>query len=131
MHRLIYTSEAKAGLSADDLIRIGEQSALNNPSADLTGFLLHRGGRFLQLLEGPLMSIETLLAMLHVDERHHSLHVVGRQPVAERSFPRWRMRQIGEEENALAVLEESLAAAGRSDALPEAVRDFLRETVAA
>lgn len=129
MHQLIYVSEARQGLRADDLFRIVEQSARNNPSADLTGFLIYRNGRFLQLLEGPLMSIETLLAQLSADDRHRSLEVVGRLPITERSFPRWRMRRIGDDEDALAALEHALVTEGRGRALPEVVRDFLRETI--
>lgn len=129
MHQLIYTSEARQDLMPDDLFRIVEQSARNNPSADITGFLIYRNGRFLQFLEGPLMSLETLLAQLAADDRHRSLQVVGRLPIAERSFPRWRMRRVGEEGDALAALEEALVAEGRGRVLPQVVRDFLRETV--
>ena len=83
----------------------------------------------MQFLEGPLMGIETLIALLHQDDRHHSLNIVGRLPIDERSFPRWRMRVIDEKEDALSMLEDTLAADGRGHGLPEAVRAFLRDTV--
>lgn len=129
MHQLIYSSEARPGLSQDDIFRIVEQSARNNPSADITGFLLYRGGRFLQLVEGPLMALEILLAQLAQDDRHHELQVLSRLPVAQRSFPRWRMRRIGVDIDALDELEEALRSEGEGRPLPAAVRDFLRQTV--
>lgn len=131
MHQLIYSSEARSGLAQDDVFRIVEQSARNNPSSDITGFLLYRGGRFLQLIEGPLMALEMLLARLAQDDRHHDLQVLSRLPVAQRSFPRWRMRRVGVDMDALNELEEALRSEGDGRALPEAVRAFLRQTVAA
>lgn len=129
MHQIIYASEARPGLGPDEIFRIVEQSARNNPSADITGFLIFRGNRFLQLVEGPLMSLETLLTRLADDERHHSLTILSRMQVSERWFPRWRMRRLGEGGDALEELTMALTAEGRGRALPEAVQAFLRETV--
>lgn len=129
MHQLIYTSEAKCELSHEDVFRIVEQSARNNPGLDITGFLLFRGGRFLQLIEGPLVALETLLQRLARDDRHHSLHVLSRVPITRRSFPRWRMRRVGVAVEAQDELEEVLRTESSGCPLPEAVRTFLRETV--
>lgn len=129
MHQLIYTSEAKLGLSQEDVFDIVQQSARNNPSSDITGFLLFRGGRFLQLIEGPLMALEMLLAQLSQDDRHHNLRVLSRLPVAQRSFPRWRMRRVGVEHEALGELEEALRIEGLGRPLPDVVRNFLREPI--
>lgn len=131
MHQLIYQSEARAGLSHEDVFRIVEQSARNNPSADITGFLLFREGRFLQLIEGPLMALEMLLAQLAQDERHRAVEVLSRVPIARRSFPRWRMRRVGVNGDPLGELEEALRSQGDGQPLPQAVRDFLRQTVIA
>lgn len=129
LHQVIYTSAARPGLPHDEVFRIIEQSARNNPSGDITGFLLFRGGRFLQLVEGPLMALEMLLAKLAHDERHHELHVLSRLPIAQRSFPRWRMRRVGVEIDALDELEDALRGEGDGRPLPQAVRDFLRQTI--
>lgn len=129
MHQLIYTSEARAGLSQEDVFRIVEQSARNNPSADITGFLVFQRGRFLQLIEGPLMALEMLMAQLAQDDRHGGLKVLSRAPISDRSFPRWRMRRVGVEMNAVEELESALRSEGMGRPLPQPVRDFLRETV--
>ena len=130
MHQLIYTSEARPDLSSEDLFRIIEQSARNNPSADITGFLLYRKNKFLQLIEGPLLSLETLISKLENDTRHHSLRILQRLPVAKRSFPRWRMQRIGWEESALDELERALVEAGQPRSVPSAVREFLNAQMA-
>jgi hypothetical protein len=129
MHQIIYTSTVRAGLSQEDVFRIVEQSARNNPSRDITGFLLFRKGKFLQLVEGPLMALETLLAQLGNDDRHSDLTVVSRLPIARRSFPRWRMRRVGGDRDALDELEQALKGEGSGLPVPEVVRNFLRETV--
>jgi hypothetical protein len=129
MHQIIYTSIARPGLLQEDVFQIVEQSARNNPSADITGFLLFRKGKFLQLVEGPLMALETLLARLAEDDRHRDLEVVSRLPIAQRSFPRWRMRRVGGDRDALDELEQALKGEGGGLPIPQAVRDFVRETI--
>jgi len=129
MHQLIYTSDARPGLSNEDLSRIVEQSARNNPSGDITGFLLFQGGRFLQLIEGPLIAIEMLMAQLAQDERHRDLRVLSRVPIAQRSFPQWRMRCVEVEMTEERELERVLGTDRDGCQLPQAVREFLREKV--
>ena len=51
--RLVYASLAAPGLTDDDLESIEASSAGRNRAAGLTGLLLHQGGSFFALLEGP------------------------------------------------------------------------------
>ncbi len=131
MHRIVYVSHARDELPSNELFRIIEQSSRNNPGADITGFLVYRCGRFLQFIEGPLASLEGLLAVLAKDPRHHSLRVLSCEPVRERSFPRWRMKRIGETGDALAELTQACRAEGHAAPLPPAVNAFLQEPLAA
>ena len=75
------------------------------------------------------MALEMLLARLSQDERHHEIQVLSRRPIAQRSFPRWRMRRVGVEIEALIELEEALRGEGAGRPLPEPVREFLRQTI--
>jgi hypothetical protein len=131
MHQLIYTSEASPALSSEDLFKIIEQSARNNPSADITGFLIYRGRSFFQLVEGPLLALEVLLETLRGDSRHSDITVVSCLPVEQRSFPRWRMKRVGESGDVVAELLEALATDGNGRPLPDAVREFLQSQRAA
>jgi len=131
MHQMIYTSEAAAGLTSDDLFRIIEQSARNNPNAGITGFLIYRGGRFLQLVEGPLMALEELIETLQHDPRHRDLVVTSKLAIAQRSYPRWRMKRVGDGRDALDELNEALLAEGQAVVLPREVTSFLKERATA
>lgn len=125
MHQLVYVSKAAPHIASEDVFRIIEQSARNNPSADITGFLIFRDGHFLQMVEGPLMSLDGLLRVLAHDPRHHSIRVLSREPIEERAFPKWRMRRVGSSGEAAAQLEESLLSESSAARLPEPVREFL------
>jgi hypothetical protein len=125
MHQLIYTSEAAAGFSQQDLFRVVEQSARNNPSDDLTGFLVFQNRQFLQLIEGPRLGLEALLTRLRRDTRHQAITILSQRSIAARSFPRWRMHRVAEGSAALEELEAALRSQGSGTALPAVVRDFL------
>lgn len=129
MHQLIYVSEASRDLPSSEVFRIIEQSARNNPCAEITGFLIYAGGHFLQLIEGPLLALEELIATLQTDPRHHSLRVLSRRPVFERSFPRWRMKRVGDGQDALGELRAVLSEQGRGAVLPAEVVEFVEAQV--
>ena len=64
----------------------------NNPRDGITGALICRHDLYLQLLEGPQASVEARYKSIARDDRH--LEVIKRvvQPVSERLFPNWAMR---------------------------------------
>ena len=81
MQRLIYTSVASENLGQEGLFEIIETSARNNPSRELTGFLIFNNQKFFQMVEGPARQIADLLAVLHDDRRHHSIEILYRSDV--------------------------------------------------
>ncbi len=94
MERLLYRSTAASGTSAKDVFAIIDASQRNNPARDITGFLLYDADRFLQMIEGPALCIEGLIAVIENDPRHHSLEIVLREPADERWFPDWEMKRL-------------------------------------
>ena len=64
----------------------------------VTGMLLYRDGRFLQLLEGAEAEVRTLFAAIVADPRHHDLVVLRERHRVLRQFPTWTMafRDLGE-----------------------------------
>ena len=94
MERLIYTSEANGRLSGDEVFEIVETSARNNAKRDISGFLIFKDGRFLQLIEGETDSLEVLMQTLERDPRHHSIRIVKRTAANQREFDGWRMRRF-------------------------------------
>lgn len=89
---LIYSSDATAPFSRQDLELLLEQSRTNNAAHGITGALLYRDGRFLQVLEGSLLAVHTLMDRLRSDVRHTNVRVLLEEASPQRQFPDWSMK---------------------------------------
>ena len=94
MTQLAYSSDARGDLASNEVFEIIETSAINNLRAVLTGTIIFANDRFFQIIEGEPAAIDGLMARLQADPRHHSIEVLHRQEIGERSFPRWRMERV-------------------------------------
>lgn len=94
MHLLsiVYVSTATIPFSSDELSELLNRSRRNNLLTDLTGVLLHREGRFLQVLEGPEDLIRGRMALISADPRHSDVEVLLEETIEQRRFPQWSMR---------------------------------------
>ncbi|MEL7447253.1 MAG: BLUF domain-containing protein [Pseudomonadota bacterium] len=128
MQRLIYTSVASENLGQEGLFEIIETSARNNPSRELTGFLIFNNQKFFQMVEGPARQIADLLAVLHDDRRHHSIEILDRSDVPGRLFEKWRMKRLAGS-NSKAILDALEIEAGSSEGARD-VFEFASEFVA-
>ena len=88
---IIYSSQATDAFDESGLDALLEQCRENNADADLTGMLLYRDGRFLQVLEGPEEPLRALMDVLTTDARHTGLRVLFEEPLRTRQFPNWTM----------------------------------------
>lgn len=83
----------------DNLLDILNVSRDWNESHDITGMLLYIEGRFLtkiegrfmQVLEGTEYEVNRIFDKIRLDERHHQVIVLKRQPIKQRHFQTWRM----------------------------------------
>ncbi|PPF33487.1 hypothetical protein C5B93_13740 [Rathayibacter sp. AY1A2] len=91
MLSLVYSSRTSAGFTDADLPALLAQCRANNERLGLTGMLLHRDGRFLQVLEGPDAVLRERMAVIAADERHAQLRTLLEEPIRERLFPEWSM----------------------------------------
>lgn len=91
---LIYVSDARPGLTADDLDRIHHAARNLNALDGITGLLVFNGERFMQIIEGTGEAIEDLLARLRRDPRHLNLWVRSDTIVPEKSFRDWTMELV-------------------------------------
>lgn len=94
MLSLTYTSLAQFDLTADDVADIHQTAMRNNALEGITGLLIFNGTHFLQVIEGDSGAIESLLAKLRSDPRHHGVEIRDRRAIGERSFPDWSMELI-------------------------------------
>ena len=94
MKRVLYRSRCAEGVGSPDVFKIIETSARNNPGRDITGFLLQDGDFFLQLLEGPPLKVEGLLAVIERDARHCDMEILFDATAEDRWFPDWAMKRL-------------------------------------
>lgn len=89
--QIAYVSAAADSMSKDDLVGLLEQSRDKNESLGITGMLLYRDERFLQVLEGDKEDVRSLYETICADERHRGVVQVMGQSAEERDFPDWSM----------------------------------------
>ena len=91
INQLVYISQATRKMSPEDLSEIQEIAKKNNAPLDVTGSLFYNGGWFLQVLEGPLSTLDKLYEKIELDSRHKNSRVLYNEPANFRTFPRWNM----------------------------------------
>ena len=121
--RLIYASRATDATASgfDERVRaITVKSIQNNRLADITGFLVFGGDRFLQLLEGPAGEVDATFARIHQDARHTDVTLIAQGAAERRLFRDWNMahHQVGAADQGL--LAETGLTTFRPDELDEA-----------
>ena len=92
VYRLAYVSRPAPLLTAADIGDIMTVAERRNAELGITGLLVHDFGRFIQLLEGPLESIETLMRAIIADRRHDDIRIFLQQTAERRSLDRWVVR---------------------------------------
>ncbi len=118
--RLIYASrstETNATSLAESVRAILVKSIHNNRMADITGFLVCGGDRFLQLLEGPAGEVDRTFERITRDPRHADIVVINKAPAERRMFRDWNMAQ----HQVTAADQPLLAQAGLEAFTPEAL----------
>ncbi|MDA0119231.1 BLUF domain-containing protein [Vibrio sp. T11.5] len=92
MIELVYVSKAVQRLEQEQLEQILSKARKNNTNNDITGLLLYDGyGTFIQVLEGPEDSVESLFLKIKKDTRHTNINRIGFHHIEARSFPDWKM----------------------------------------
>lgn len=89
--QLIYVSRPSPTITLNDVQDILEAARDKNAARGITGFMLYRQDRFIQLLEGPALAVTGLFATIHSDPRHEDVVLVGCNPVLKRTFENWSM----------------------------------------
>jgi hypothetical protein len=88
LQSLLYVSTAEVPFTSVDLVNLTSRSEYANEKRDITGYLWFDGSMFLQYLEGPADSIDTLETKITNDPRHSII----------KRFTRSRMRLMNDNE---------------------------------
>ncbi|MBC3870955.1 BLUF domain-containing protein [Undibacterium oligocarboniphilum] len=112
INQLVYVSQATRKMSSIELNEILRVAKNNNQTMDVTGSLFYNGGWFLQVLEGPLDTLNALYKKIEKDPRHKNSRILYNEPAKFRTFTRWSMnmtnledRQADKYEQLIEVIE--------------------------
>ena len=87
----IYSSVAVKPFTPDELVDLLSKAQAKNWQVGLTGLLLHRDGKFMQLIEGSEKAVRLILAKIATDPRHKSITTLLEGFIDERQFSEWSM----------------------------------------
>jgi hypothetical protein len=91
LFRLVYVSTARPELVDEDIEAILNASQSNNEERYITGYLVHNGMNFMQLIEGPRAEIDEIFSRIVTDPRHTGVVRILAEWCRERAFPQWSM----------------------------------------
>lgn len=84
-------STAVDDLTDAQLVDMLRQARLRNDALGVTGLLVAKGGRFMQVLEGPEWSVDDRYTAIQRDPRHRDVQSLAREEIDERRFEAWAM----------------------------------------
>lgn len=88
---LIYVSIATKPFSETELVELLATSRKNNASVGVTGMLLYKEGKFMQLLEGEEAQITRVFEKISKDPRHRNVITLLEGREDRRVFSEWLM----------------------------------------
>ena len=91
VYQLAYVSTATGHVERAGLVKLLTTARTRNRAADITGVLVYRHGRFLQLLEGPTPAVAAVFRSIQADQRHTDVQCVQVGHGARRWFSEWSM----------------------------------------
>lgn len=91
LYFLVYVSIAREELSPQQLVDILKVSRENNVRDEITGMLLYKDQRFMQLLEGPETAVCATYSRIARDARHYDATILLEGETGERDFVDWSM----------------------------------------
>ena len=94
MIRILYASQSIRDITDQQVHDILISSRRNNPVLGITGVLIHGGGLFMQVLEGPEQSTLRQYVRILDDRRHGDCKIIHITPTDDRIFKKWSMGVI-------------------------------------
>lgn len=91
MFQLIYTSSAKKPFEEAELVSLLKASRQKNLELNITGMLLYKDSKFMQLLEGNENEVRRLFSTIKQDSRHEQVVVLFEKLCEHPVFNNWSM----------------------------------------
>ncbi|MFN7164432.1 MAG: BLUF domain-containing protein [Hyphomonas sp.] len=91
LFRIVYVSTAQTGLTDSDIEALINSAQSNNHERFITGYLVHNGANFMQLIEGPFNEVDEIYGRILRDRRHSGIVRIQAEQAEHRVFPNWSM----------------------------------------
>jgi hypothetical protein len=85
-------SSARMDITEDELTALFRTTQNNNTGNNITGILLYKSGKFLQVLEGAESMLKSLYEKIEADSRHNNIFVILNQNCKRRIFENYASR---------------------------------------
>ncbi len=95
---LIYVSRESQPMRDRDLTKLLMEARKRNERARVTGMLLYKDKRFIQILEGHEENVLEVFGSIKCDVRHEQVKLIWMQYVQYRDFPDWTMGFVNRDE---------------------------------
>ena len=92
--RLLYRSKLHDSVSWSDIVNIASHARVSNEENGITGMILSNDRDILQVIEGRLDNLNVLFNKIVFDNRHYQIELLSFETIPERSFDRWKMKEI-------------------------------------
>lgn len=86
---LMYVSKSSNDLEYDEILDILAHSWKYNHNSHISGMLLYDDRHFMQLIQGPILTVDTLYERISQDARHQSIKLIGEEMLSERETSGW------------------------------------------
>jgi len=104
---LIYVSKAEDNVDYDEILNILTHSWKYNHNSYISGMLLCDNRHFMQIIQGPILTIDKLYERIQNDTRHKDIQCIGEELLHERDCSGWGIGFYDDQE-AANIFYESL-----------------------
>jgi hypothetical protein len=123
---LVYMSAANQVFDQELLDALLEHAREHNTASDLSGLLVYKDGRFMQLLEGPEAAVLETYRRITDDPRHTEIGLLVEERIHTRRFGEWKMAFHREVDGDLPDGFDAFLAQGDASADTSRARELLR-----
>ncbi len=88
---ILYMSRANVPFDDADMQELLREARIRNTALGVSGLLVAKSGRFMQLLEGPAWSVDDRFGAISRDTRHGEVKSLVREDIDHRRFDGWAM----------------------------------------
>lgn len=86
---LIYVSKAEENVDYTEILNILTHSWKYNHNSYISGMLVYDNRHFIQVIQGPIATIDKLYARISHDPRHTDIKLIGEELLHERDCSGW------------------------------------------